>query len=231
MRGPEVSSASTVFANVGGAALFAIASPRRSPCAPGGSGRTVAAMMSVFAVALLAAGAAAAPAPRPNILFIMADDHAAHAISAYGSRVNETPNLDRLAREGVAFRKAFVTNSICTPSRASILTGSYSHKNGVPVFNRFDGAQPTVAKLLQAAGYHTGIVGKWHLGSDPTGFDSWEILPGQGVYQDPALYTATGETTYRGRYVTDVITDLAIDFIRNRPKDRPFFGSPAVSVG
>ena len=163
------------------------------------------------------------PRPRPNVVFIMADDHAAHAISAYGSRVNQTPNLDRLAREGMLFANAFVTNSICTPSRAAILTGAYSHKNGVPVFNRFDGSQPTVAKLLQAAGYHTGMIGKWHLGSDPTGFDRWEILPGQGVYHDPVLYTATGEKTYSGRYVTDVITDLAIDFIRERPKDRPFF--------
>ena len=121
------------------------------------------------------------------------------------------------------FANTFATNSICTPSRAAILTGAYSHKNGVPVFNRFDGSQTTVAKLLQAAGYHTGMVGKWHLGSDPSGFDRWEILPGQGVYHDPVLYTATGEKTYSGRYVTDVITDLAIDFVRERPKDRPFF--------
>jgi arylsulfatase A-like enzyme len=179
-------------------------------------------VIPALAAVLLASGAAA-PAARPNVVFIMADDHAAHAISAYGSRVNETPNIDRLAREGMLFTNAFVTNSICTPSRAAILTGLYSHKNGVPVFNRFDGSQTTVAKLLQAAGYYTGMIGKWHLGSDPTGFDRWEILPGQGVYQDPVLYTATGETTYRGRYVTDVITDLGIDFVRTRPKDRPFF--------
>jgi arylsulfatase A-like enzyme len=180
-------------------------------------------MVPALAIAVLAAGAATPPASRPNILFIMADDHAAHAISAYGSRVNRTPGIDRLAHEGMLFANAFVTNSICTPSRASILTGTYSHRNGVPVFNRFDGSQPTVATLLQAAGYHTGIVGKWHLGSDPVGFDHWEILPGQGIYNDPILYTATGEKTYRGRYVTDVITDLAIEFIRDRPKDRPFF--------
>ena len=177
-------------------------------------------MTLALAVALLSA---AVPAPRPNVVFIMADDHAAHAISAYGSKVNETPSLDRLAREGMLFRNAFVTNSICTPSRAAILTGAYSHRNGVPVFNRFDGSQATVAKLLQAAGYHTGMVGKWHLGSDPTGFDRWEILPGQGAYRDPVLYTATGEKTYAGRYVTDVITDLGIDFVRERPRDRPFF--------
>jgi hypothetical protein len=138
---------------------------------------------------------------RPNIVFIMTDDHASHAISAYGSKVNTTPHLDRLAREGVLFENCFVTNSICTPSRATLLTGKYSHLNGVPVFNRFDGSQPTVAKLLQAAGYHTGMIGKWHLGSDPTGFDRWEILPGQGAYVDPVLYTAEGQKKYEGRYV------------------------------
>jgi arylsulfatase A-like enzyme len=175
-------------------------------------------MLAALAATLLAA---APPAARPNIVFVMSDDHAAHAISAYGSRLNETPSIDHLAREGMLFPNAFVTNSICTPSRAAILTGLYSHRNGVPVFNRFDGSQATVAKLLQAAGYHTGMIGKWHLGSDPTGFDRWEILPGQGVYNDPVLYTATGETTYTGRYVTDVITDLGIAFIRDRPKDRP----------
>lgn len=165
----------------------------------------------------------AAPLQRPNIIFIMADDHAAHAIGAYGSRINQTPHIDRLARDGMRFDNVFVTNSICTPSRASILTGQYSHINGVPVFNRFDSARPTVATRLQAAGYHTGMIGKWHLGSDPAGFDHWEILPGQGAYVDPLLYTATGERTYTGRYVTEVITDLAVDFVRARPKDKPFF--------
>lgn len=178
--------------------------------------------MIAIALVLLLAAASAPPAERPNIVFIMADDHAAHAIGAYGSRVNQTPNLDRLAREGMLFRNAFVTNSICTPSRAAILTGRYSHLNGVTVFNRFDGAQQTVAKLLQAGGYHTGMIGKWHLGSDPTGFDHWEILPGQGAYNDPVLYTATREKKYSG-YVTDVLADLALEFLEKRPSDRPFF--------
>jgi arylsulfatase A-like enzyme len=162
-------------------------------------------------------------AARPNIIFIMSDDHAAHAISAYGSRVNTTPNIDRLAREGMRLDNTFVTNSICTPSRAAILTGQYAHLNGVPVFNRFDSARDTVAKRLQQGGYYTGMVGKWHLGSDPAGFDRWEIFPGQGAYFDPILYTATGEKKYTGRYATDVITDIAIDFLKGRPQDKPFF--------
>ena len=181
---------------------------------------------ALLAALLLAPAAAAAQpgrAERPNILFIMTDDHAAHAIGAYGSRVNETPNLDRLAREGALLTSVFATNSICTPSRAAILTGKYSHLNGVTVFNRFDGSQQTVAKLLQHGGYYTGMVGKWHLGSDPTGFDRWEILPGQGAYFDPVMYTATAETTYTGRYATEVITDRAIDFIERRPRGKPFF--------
>src|SRR5215217_6346494 len=106
-----------------------------------------------------AAAASAQPADRPNIVFIMSDDHAAHAISAYGSRVNQTPHLDRLAREGALLRNVFVTNSICTPSRAAILTGQYSHLNGTPVFNRFDSQRMTVARLLQRGGYHTGMIG------------------------------------------------------------------------
>jgi arylsulfatase A-like enzyme len=179
--------------------------------------------LPVMVLLLAAVAWPAAAADRPNIIFIMSDDHAAHAISAYGSRVNTTPNIDRIAREGMRLDNVFVTNSICTPSRAAILTGQYSHRNGVPVFNRFDSSRQTVARLLQAGGYYTGMIGKWHLGSDPVGFDRWEILPGQGAYTDPVFYTATGETTYTGRYVTDVISDLAIDFLRTRPAGRPFF--------
>jgi arylsulfatase A-like enzyme len=165
----------------------------------------------------------AAAAERPNIVFIMTDDHAAHAIGAYRSHVNQTPNIDRLAREGAVLTNVFVTNSICTPSRAAILTGQYSHVNGVTMFNRFDSSRMTVARLLQAGGYYTGMIGKWHLGSDPVGFDRWEILPGQGDYVDPLLYTAASEKQYTGRYVTDAITERGIDFIRNRPRGKPFF--------
>src|SRR5262245_54347603 len=135
---------------------------------------------------------------KPNILFIMSDDHAAHALSAYGSRINQTPNLDRIPKDVMLFRNCFVNNSICTPSRAAILTGKYSHKNGVTVFNRFDGSQPHLARYLQSAGYYTGIVGKWHLGSEPTGFDHYIVLPGQGLYHDPAFLDSSGRRVIKG---------------------------------
>jgi arylsulfatase A-like enzyme len=181
--------------------------------------------LALLAALALAAGTSAQPAPaeRPNIVFIMTDDHAAHAISAYGSKVNQTPHLDRLAKEGALLTSVFATNSICTPSRATILTGQYSHLNGVTMFNRFDSRRTTVAHLLQKAGYHTAMIGKWHLGSDPQGFDHWEIFPGQGDYHDPVLYTAATEKTYTGRYATELVTDLGIAFIEGRPRDKPFF--------
>ncbi len=162
----------------------------------------------------------------PNILFIMSDDHAVPAVSAYGGGLSSTPNIDRLANEGARFDAAFVTNSICTPSRAVILTGKHSHANGVlTLSDTFDGSQQTLAKLLQAAGYHTGMVGKWHLKSEPTGFDQYAVLPGQGLYYDPLL-RHTGNwpdaQAHKG-YVTDVITDHALEFLEDRPSDKPFF--------
>jgi len=159
---------------------------------------------------------------RPNIVYIMSDDHAAHAVSAYGSKINQTPNIDRIAEDGIRFNHCYAVNSICTPSRATILTGKYSHLNGVAFFNRFDGSQPTVAKYLQAAGYYTGMIGKWHLGTEPTGFDKWAILPGQGKYHDPDFMKPDGLSVIKG-YVTDIITDMSLDFIKNRPQGKPFF--------
>src|SRR5258705_166105 len=168
-------------------------------------------------LALTIATTAFAEQQHPNILFIFSDDHASHALSCYGSKVNTTPQLDRIAKDGVRFTNAFVTNSICTPSRATLLTGKYSHLNGVPVFNRFDGSQPTVAKYLQVAGYHTGMIGKWHLSSDPTGFDYWNILPGQGVYHDPDFIENGVRKQIKG-YVSDINADLSIAFLEKRPK-------------
>jgi arylsulfatase A-like enzyme len=178
-------------------------------------------LLGLLALAL-ATSASAADATRPNILFLFSDDHAEHAISAYGSKVNQTPHLDRLAREGVRFLNSFVVNSICTPSRATLLTGQYSHLNGVPVFNRFDGSRDHVAKRLQAGGYHTGMIGKWHLGSDPTGFDRWIVLPGQGAYWNPVFLVPGRRLTVEG-HCTDLTTDLGLEFLKTRPPDKPFF--------
>ena len=158
---------------------------------------------------------------RPNILFIMTDDHASHALSCYGSKINKTPNLDRIAREGMRFDNCFCTNSICAPCRAVILTGKYSHLNGV-IDNavQFDGSQLTFPKLLQKAGYQTAIVGKWHLRSDPTGFDYWNILPGQGDYYNPAMIEMGQRKKYTG-YVTDIITDHCLSWLKERGGSKP----------
>ncbi|MFO0014681.1 MAG: sulfatase [Planctomycetota bacterium] len=178
-------------------------------------------LWSVFSILSCCASAVRGD-DRPNILFIFSDDHAQHAISAYGSKVNQTPHLDRLAREGARFLRSFVTNSICTPSRATLLTGQYSHQNGVPVFNRFDGQRDHVAKRLQGGGYHTGMIGKWHLGSDPTGFDRWVVLPGQGEYWNPRFLVPGSQLTIEG-HCTAITTQLGLEFLETRPKDRPFF--------
>jgi len=160
--------------------------------------------------------AVASSGKRPNILFIMADDHAAHAMSCYGSRVNKTPGLDRIARDGVRFTNCLCTNGICAPSRAVILTGKYSHVNGVrDNVASFDGSQPTFPKILRKAGYRTALIGKWHLKSDPTGFDYWNILPGQGDYYNPDMIEMSEPKTHQG-YVTDLLTDMAVDFLDER---------------
>jgi arylsulfatase A-like enzyme len=174
------------------------------------------------AASMAARGLRAAGAP-PNILYIMADDHAAHAISAYGSRINRTPNIDRIGSGGVRFTNCFCTNSICTPSRAAILTGEYSHKNGVYTLNdKLDPNRNHVAKELQRAGYQTAMIGKWHLATDPTGFDYWNILPGQGVYYDPT-FIHDGQRSKRAGYCTDLIADYSLDWLKRRDKTKPFF--------
>ncbi|KAI8239731.1 hypothetical protein K4K55_001530 [Colletotrichum sp. SAR 10_96] len=170
---------------------------------------------------------------RPNIVFIMADDHAAKSISCYGAGINSTPNLDRIAHEGMLFHHCYVTNSICTPSRAAILCGTYNHVNNVTTLDsKLNSRLPNVAKQLQTGGYQTAMVGKWHLGEgancEPTGFDYWSIVPGQGEYWDPQFIEPGphgGKSTMNRvpGYATDVITDKCIDWMSNRDKQRPFF--------
>lgn len=175
-----------------------------------------------FAAALLGCSSAPQAPSRPNFVYIMTDDHATQMMSAYGSTRASTPNLDRIAEAGILFRNSFCTNSLCAPSRAVLLTGKYSHINGQRS-NRdtFDGGQPTFPKMLQEAGYQTAVVGKWHLKSEPTGFDYWNVLPGQGRYRDPILIEMGERKEHQG-YVTDIITDLAMDWIRERDPEKPF---------
>lgn len=164
-------------------------------------------------------------AEQPNILLIFTDDHAYQAISAYGDKrkLLDTPNIDRLAKEGVRLDRCLVPNSICGPSRATVLTGKYSHLNGFynNTNSRFDSSQVTFPKLLQKAGYQTAIIGKWHLVSDPTGFDHWHILPGQGLYYNPPMIR-NGERIKHEGYTTDLIADFSIDWLKNRDKSKPF---------
>lgn len=183
----------------------------------------VAGLATPFAFAVVVA--AAEQPVRPNILFIFSDDHAYQAISTYGDarKLLDTPHLDRIAREGMRFDRCLVTNSICGPCRATILTGKYSHLNGF--YNnsnsRFDGSQTTFPKLLKGVGYQTAVIGKWHLVTDPTGFDHWDILPGQGVYYNPRMIS-NGQNLQRPGYTTDIITDLSLEWLKKRDRSKPF---------
>ncbi|TBW28284.1 sulfatase [Gramella sp. KN1008] len=160
---------------------------------------------------------------RPNIVFMMADDHAYQAISAYSDKLIKTPNIDRIADEGILFTNASVTNSICAPSRATILTGKHTHINGkIDNIHPFDTTNVTFPQLLQKAGYQTAMFGKLHFGNNPKGFDEFKILPGQGSYYNPKFLTNNGDTIVTG-YVTDIITDLTIDWLENRREEnKPF---------
>ena len=160
---------------------------------------------------------------QPNIIFFLSDDHACNAVGAYGSVINETPHIDRLAAEGATFDRAFCNNGICAPSRAAFLTGVHGYINGVETNgDRFDGSQPTIASVLKDAGYTTAMIGKWHLKTDPVGFDYWDILPGQGHYYGPEFRTPDGKRRVPG-HVTAVTADLALDWLNNtRDPDKPF---------
>ena len=179
----------------------------------------------VFASPLTSLLADDTPAKRPNIVFIFSDDHAPHAIGAYNGflkGVNPTPNIDALAAQGMLFQNSFCTNSICGPSRAVIQTGLHSHLNGfMQNGDKFDGSQVTFPKLLRKSGYETAIIGKWHLGTQPQGFDYWDVLTGQGAYYNPIFWSKDGKTTVEG-HCTDVVTDKAIDWLKERKGDKPF---------
>ena len=170
-----------------------------------------------------AATAEEAQSTQPNIVFIFSDDHAWQAVSAYNPELLQTPNIDRIANEGIRFDRCLVPNPLCGPSRATVLTGTHSHINGFWSNSRctFDGSQITFPKLLQAAGYQTSIIGKWHLGSDPTGFDHWDILPDQGDYYNPKMILKGEERKVHG-YVTDIIIDLSLEWLKKRDTTRPF---------
>ncbi|MEM1227271.1 MAG: sulfatase [Planctomycetota bacterium] len=190
-------------------------------------------MWSIRLICLAAAALSLPSVPigaddRPNIVFIFADDHCEQALSAYDPSKIATPNLDRIANEGVRFDRCYVTNSICGPSRAVIQTGKYSHINGfVRNGNTFNGDQPTFPKMLQAGGYQTAVIGKWHLKSTPQGFDYFDVLKGQGPYYNPPMLTAgdDGQPVLRKHtgYTTDIITDKTLAWLQNdRDPTRPF---------
>ena len=160
-----------------------------------------------------------------NIVYIMTDDHTAQMMSCYDTRYANTPNLDRIAKDGVRFVNSYVANSLSGPSRACLITGKHSHKNGFTDNTTcvFDASQPTFPKYLQEAGYQTALFGKWHLESLPQGFDKWEIVPGQGNYYNPDFIVQTGDTIQKQGYITNLITDMSLDWLENeRDKDKPF---------
>jgi arylsulfatase A-like enzyme len=179
--------------------------------------------LAVLILVVILSKELSAQSSRPNIIYIMSDDHAYQAISAYGYGLNHTPNIDKLADQGMLFTRAFVTNSICGPSRAVMLTGKHSNVNGfMDNHSTFNGGQQTVAKLLHNAGYQTAVIGKWHLVSDPQGFDYWNIVPGQGDYYNPD-FIENGTRKRVPGYVTNITTDFAINWLDQRDKSKPFF--------
>ena len=190
--------------------------------------RTIARIIGLLVIGIVWTNQASAQS-RPNIVWIFSDDHSYQTIGAYGGRLqalNPSPNIDRIAQEGMRFDRCYVGNSICAPSRATLLTGKHSHKNGKynnKKTNPFNHDQQQFQKILQRNGYQTALVGKIHLDGKMQGFDYWEVLPGQGNYYDPTFITEEGRTSYQGRYVTDVITERALNWLRNkRDKDKPF---------
>ena len=182
-------------------------------------------MKNLIAVLVfLSFGPASFAQPKPNIVIILSDDHAYQSISAYGGKLMQTPNIDRIAREGAIFNKAYVTNSICGPSRAVILTGKYSHKNGFKdnANSSFDGSQDIFVKHLRTAGYQTAWIGKWHLETQPQGFDYWQILPGQGQYYNPDFLTMDGGRKRIEGYATNIVEDLSEEWLDQRDTTKPF---------
>jgi arylsulfatase A-like enzyme len=181
-------------------------------------------MKKIILVALMGATLFAAAQKRPNILIIVSDDHALQTIGAYGSKLMPTPAIDRIAKEGAVFNKAYVTNSICGPSRAVILTGKYSHKNGFKdnVSARFDGSQNTFIKELTKSGYQTAWIGKWHLESAPQGFSYWQVLPGQGQYYNPDFLMMDGSRKRFEGYVSNIVEDAAENWLQKRDTSQPF---------
>ena len=181
-------------------------------------------LLLILAISILSLKTYAQQPSRPNIVVILTDDHAVNAIGAYGSKYGATPNLDRLAKEGALFNRAFVVNSICGPSRAVLLTGKYSHMNGMrDNRDRFDASQDVFPARLKQSGFQTAWIGKWHLVSSPQGFDYWNIFPGQGLYYNPDMISMNGDITKHNGYGTDIVTNMTINWLDKRDESKPFF--------